>query len=100
MTTKHEKIIKSHYAKLVSLSADRVMDYLVSKEIIDFEDLEDVNSKETSTQKARALLMLLVKRQDRGFYFLIEALRESGNVDLARILERAGRLRRDKCRNK
>ena len=90
MTEKHKNIITSKYEKLVNLNAESVMVPLVSEGIITFRDHEHIRSEKTSTEKAEALLQLLVKRQDRGFYVLIDALKKCGSPDLARVLEMAG----------
>ena len=90
MTERHKNIISSNYEKLENLDADRVMVTLTSEGIITFDDKEEINSEKTSKRKAGALLHILVKRQDRGFYVLIDALKKSGSPDLARILKRAG----------
>ena len=90
MTERHKNIIASNYEKLENLDADRVMVPLTSEGIITFDDKEEINSEKTSKRKAGALLHMLVKRQDRGFYVLIDALKKSGSPDLARILKMAG----------
>ena len=90
MTEKHKNIITSKYEKLVNLNADSVMVPLVSGGIITFDDREKIKSEKTSKEQAQTLLHLLVKRQDRAFYVLIDALEKSGSPDLARILGMAG----------
>ena len=92
MTEKHKKIIKSNYEKLVNLNAESVMLPLVSADIITFDDRAKINSEATTSKKAEELLALLVKRQDRAFYVLIDALKKGGSPDLARILDMAGRI--------
>ena len=86
MTEKHKTIIRSNFAKLVNLNAESVMVPLVTKGILTFNDRECINSATTSQRKAEELLALLVKREDRGFYVLIDALQQSGNPELARLL--------------
>ena len=92
MTGRHKDIIASNYEKLGNLDADRVMVTLVSQSIITFDDQEKIKAEKTSTGRAEALLQLLVKRQDRGFYVLIDALEKSGSPDLATILKMAGEI--------
>ena len=91
MTEKHKDTITSNYEKLENLNADRVMVSLVSEGIITFDDQEKIKSEKTSKEQAQALLHLLVKRQDRAFYVLTDALKKCGSPELARILEMAGR---------
>ena len=90
MTEEHKNIISSNYEKLVNLNAESVMVPLVSRSIITLDDQEKIKSEKTSKQQAQALLQLLVKRQDRAFHVLIDALTKSGSPDLAVILEMAG----------
>ena len=90
MTERHKNIIRSNYEKLGNLDADRVMVLLVSEGIVTFDVHEKIKSEKTSKEKAEALLQLLVKRQDRGFYVLIAALEKTGSPDLARVLKMAG----------
>ena len=90
MTGKHKNIITSNHEKLVNLNPDSLLVRLVSDGIITIDDQEKIKSENTSKEKVETLLHLLVKRQDRGFYVLIDVLKKSGSPDLARILEMAG----------
>ena len=90
MTEKHKKIITSNYEGLVALNAEQVMTTLLSDGIITPEDQEDINSKETRTKKAKALLDLLLNKQDRAYGVLRGALKKHGNPELALILDEAG----------
>ena len=94
MTAEHKDIIQSKFDQLVKLSAEAVMDYLVSRGVMDLEEMSNISTKDTREQKARGLITLLVRKNDDVFYFLIEALKESSKPgsDLANILESAGRL--------
>lgn len=93
MTEKHKTIIKSHLEQLENLNAECVMKSCVAKDIITLDEREGINKENaTSTRKASALLTLLVRKQDQAFYVLMDALKDCASPELARILERAGRL--------
>ena len=91
MTEKHKTIIRKQLEQLVNLSAENIVTKLVSEDIITVDDMEAILVGHTThTDKARALLMLLLKKEDQAFYVLIIALRDKTMRHLARLLEDAG----------
>ena len=90
MTEKHKKIITSNLSKLGNLNADGVMIILVENGIFTVDEMAEVDAKPTPTMKAIFLMRLLLRKQDRGFYILIDALKNKGSPELASILEMGG----------
>ena len=90
MTDSHKKIITSNYENLLRLNADNVRRTLFSEGIITLDEHDAIKSEKSSTDKAEALLQLLMRKQDRAFFVLIAALKKYGSPELARILEMAG----------
>ncbi len=92
MSPEHKRIITDNLEGLVNLDADTVALKLLSAQIITIHERDEIMAKKTPRDRAVSLLLdKLVRKQDKGFSVLIEALKE-GNPELAAILESAGML--------
>lgn len=92
MTEKHQEIIRYNWETLVTnLTPEDPLNKLVAKNIISVQEQEELLKHQvTSHERARALLRLLLKRQDEAFGVLIEACKEYNMPHLAKLLEDAG----------
>lgn len=92
MTVKHVDIITRFFEQLANnLTADGMLNKLVAESIITITEQEEILIERVTSKRAGVLLRLLLKREDRTFYVLIEALRKYTMPHLAKLLEDAGR---------
>lgn len=90
MTSRHKLIITENFDVLAEdLSSHKVLNKFVAKQIIDSTELESFLEMSPG-KRATQLLMLLLKREDRAFYVLIEACKKYNMSHLAKLLEDAG----------
>lgn len=93
MTDKHKGIITKNFEVLASnLTPDNMLNNLVSEEVINTDEQEELLRENSTTNRAGKLLRLLLKREDRTFCVLIEACKKYSMAFLGKLLEDAGRL--------
>ena len=79
MNVAGEKTIKTLYVKLRNTSAaDKIADYLLTKDIVSFEALEDIHSRRTDYEKWGVILSVVRKsRKADTFGIFVNAIEEA-----------------------
>lgn len=91
MTDKHKDILTRNYDTLtMHLTADIMLNKLMAEGIITIGEHEDLLTAVTSSNRAGALLRLLLKKEDRAFYVLIQACKVYAIPYLAWLLDNEG----------
>ena len=86
----NEQKIKKNYERIVKgLSHVKIVDALISKEVLTFDDGERIDSKATRLDKNKELIRLLRKCPDKGYNEFIKELRNDPvYVELADQIEK------------
>jgi len=86
----NEQKIKKNYERIVKgLSHVKIVDALISKEVLTFDDGERIDSKATQLDKNKEFIRLLLKGPEKGYNAFIEELRkDSVYVELADQIEK------------
>jgi len=86
----NEQKIKKNYERIVKgLSHVKIVDALISKEVLSIDDGERINSKATQLDKNEEFIRLLLKGPEKGYNEFIEELRnDSAYVELADQIEK------------
>jgi hypothetical protein len=82
-----KKLFKNFVRLVTETPVDPVVKHLVEKSILNDEQAEDILYQNTTKNKVRQLLMIIVGRGPRAFSAFVEALRLEEFEDLADRLE-------------
>jgi hypothetical protein len=92
LSKENEAKIMTNYSSIVEqLSLHKILDELISKNVISLDDQERImsNSNPTQSDKNREFIKILIRGPEKGFNEFIEALRkDSGYVELADQIEK------------
>ena len=84
-----QKITKNNERIVSELSHVKLVDALISKEVLSIDDGERINSKATQLDKNEEFVRLLLKGPEKGFNEFLEELRnDSAYVELADQIEK------------
>ncbi|XP_030043156.1 caspase-2 [Microcaecilia unicolor] len=87
MTKPHQEVLKKRRLSLAKqLELGELLEYLMEKDIVTLPMREVIESKPGSFQQSVALLDLLPKRGPHAFHIFCEALQESSQEHLAKLL--------------
>ncbi|KAI2649727.1 Caspase-9 [Labeo rohita] len=88
MDPKHRKILQLHRSDLViSLNLPDIYDLLLSKGVFTQDMIDEIRSKGPRRDQARQLVTDLETRGSQAFPAFLECLRETGQHDLAELLQ-------------
>lgn len=89
MTDQHKNIIRSNFDTLAdNLIIDCILNMLLAKSIITEREQKELSSGANNPER---LLCLLLTREDRGFYVLIDACKKYNMPHLANLLIEGGK---------
>jgi hypothetical protein len=90
LSKENEQKITKNYARIVNeLLHVKIVDALISKEVLSLDDGERINSKATQLDKNKEFIRLLLKGPEKGYNEFIEELRNDPvYVDLADQIEK------------
>ena len=71
-----------------NLNPEDVTDYLYQEQVLSEDDIENIMSGATRAQRMRMFLAILPKKSKDGLIKLLEAMKRSGYIELADILEK------------
>lgn len=81
--------LRENYVELVrNLNPEDVTDYLYQERVLSEEDIENIMTGATRAQRMRMFLAILPKKSKDGLIKMLEAMRLSGYIELADILEK------------
>lgn len=88
MDQRHREILWRHRSSLVTtLDTVDICDGLLSKGVFTQDMIDEIQTKETRRDRARALLIDLETRGSRAFQSFLECLRGTGYHDVAKLLD-------------
>ena len=90
LSKENEQKITKNYARIVNeLSHVKIVDALISKEVLTFDNGERIDSKATQLDKNKEFIRLLLKAPEKGYNEFIEKLRNDlAYVELADQIEK------------
>ena len=89
MNSLDRRKLRENYVELVrNLNPEDVTDYLYQEQVLSEDDIENIMSGATRAQRMRMFLAILPKKSKDGLIKLLEAMKRSGYIELADILEK------------